>query len=70
MNAPDLRLPPPCAPAPHLAATGGIASPVAATATPTTGARMTPAESSGNTQCSANTQAQTAVLPGLAPGVQ
>lgn len=70
MNAPDLRLPPPCAPAPNLAATGGIMSPVAATATPTTGSRVTPLDSSGNTQCSANTPAQSAALPGLAPGVQ
>jgi hypothetical protein len=66
MNAPDLRLPPPCAPAPNLASTGGIMSP--ATATPTTSGGVTPVDSSGNLKCSANTQSAT--LPGLAPGVQ
>lgn len=70
MNAPDLRLPPPCAPNPNLAATGGVMSPAAATATPSTAGRVTPVDSNGNVQCSANTPAQSAALPGLAPGVQ
>jgi hypothetical protein len=68
MNAPDLRLPPPCAPAPNLAATGGVMSPATVTATPSTGGRLTPVDS--GTQCSANTLPQSAALPGLAPGVQ
>ena len=70
MNAPDLRLPPPCAPNPNLAATGGVMAPVAAAATPSTSARITPVDSGANVQCSANTPAQTAELPGLAPGIQ
>jgi hypothetical protein len=68
MNAPDLRLPPPCAPAPNLAAAGGVMAP--ATAMPLRGSRVTSVDSSGNVQCSANTRAQSAALPGLAPGVQ
>lgn len=68
MNAPDLRLPPPCAPAPNLAATGGAMSPAATTPVP--GGRVTPVDSSNNVKCSANTPAQSAQLPGLAPGVQ
>jgi hypothetical protein len=70
MNTPDLRLPPPCAPAPNLAANGGVMSPAAATAAPATGGGIMPVESSSNLQCSANTRSQTAELPGLAPGVQ
>ena len=70
MNAPDLRLPPPCAPAPNLAATGGVMSPAASMATPLPGDRVTPVDSSSNLQCSANTRAQSAALPGLAPGIQ
>jgi len=68
MNTPDLRLPPPCAPTPNLAATGGVMTP-AATAAPTAGNRVMPVDS-GDVKCSANTRAQTAELPGLAPGVQ
>ena len=68
MNAPDLRLPPPCAPNPNLAATGGVMSP--AMATPTTGSRVTPVDSSGDLKCAGNTRAQSAALPGLAPDVQ
>jgi hypothetical protein len=45
-------------------------SPVAATATPSAGGRVTPIDSSGNVQCSSNTLPQSAELPGLAPGVQ
>jgi hypothetical protein len=70
MNAPDLRLPPPCAPAPNLAATGGVMSPAAATAMPSTAGRVTPVDNSGNLQCSTNTVPQNAALPGLAPGIQ
>lgn len=69
MNVPDLRLPPPCAPTPNLAATGGVTSPAATTA-PAMGSRITPVDSSGDVKCSANTRAQSAALPGLAPGVQ
>ena len=69
MNAPDLRLPPPCAQTPNLAATDGVMSPAAA-ATPAMGNRLTPVDSSGDVKCSANTRAQSAALPGLAPGVQ
>jgi hypothetical protein len=69
MNAPDLRLPSPCAPSLNLAANGGSVSPVVATATPSTG-RITPVDSSGNVQCSSNTLPQSAELPGLAPGIQ
>lgn len=68
MNAPDLRLPPPCAPTPNLAASGGVMAPAAAT--PITGSRITPVDTSNNLKCSANTPAQSAALPGLAPGVQ
>jgi len=71
MNAPDLRLPPPCAPAANLAATGGVMSPAAATAAPAAGGRITPVDTSnGNTQCSSNTAPQSAELPGLAPGIR
>jgi hypothetical protein len=69
MNTPDLRLPPPCAPASNLAASGGVMSPAAATAMPVRGRQAMPVDSN-NVQCSANTRAQTAELPGLAPGVQ
>ena len=69
MNTPDLRLPPPCAPTPNLAATGGLMSPPA-TAAPATGSRLMPVDSNGDVKCSANTAAQSAALPGLAPGVQ
>jgi hypothetical protein len=69
MNTPDLRLPPPCAPAPNLAANGGVMSPAAATAT-ATGGRVTPVGSTDNLQCSANTRPQSAEVPGLAPGIQ
>jgi hypothetical protein len=69
MNTPDLRLPPPCAPASNLAGAGGVMSPAAATAAPERGRRVLPADST-NVQCSANTRAQTAELPGLAPGVE
>ena len=68
MNVPDLRLPPPCAPTPNLAATGGVMTP--ATAAPAMANRLTPVDSSGDVKCSANTRAQSAALPGLAPGVQ
>jgi hypothetical protein len=70
MNAPDLRLPAPCAPAATLAATGGTLSPVEARARALPSAQVTPADSSGDTQCSANTMTQSAELPGLAPGIQ
>jgi hypothetical protein len=70
MNAPDLRLPPPCASSPNLAANGGAVSPVAATATPSSGGHVTPVDSSGNVQCSSDTRPQSAELPGLAPGIQ
>lgn len=69
MNTPDLRLPPPCASSPNLAANGGAVSPVAATATASTG-HVTPVDSSGNVQCLSNTLPQSAELPGLAPGIQ
>lgn len=69
MNTPDLRLPPPCAPAPNLAATGGLMSP-AGTAAPAIGRPLTPIDSSGEVKCSANTRAQSAALPGLAPGIE
>jgi hypothetical protein len=66
MNAPDLRLPPPCAPAANLAAAGAVVSPVDARAP---GPQVRPVDST-DTQCSANTMTQSAELPGLAPGVQ
>jgi hypothetical protein len=69
MNTPDLRLPPPCAPNPNFAATGGVMSP-AATATPAAGSLVTPVEAANNIQCSANARPQTTELPGLAPGIQ
>ena len=69
MNTPDLRLPPPCAPTPNLAATGGLMSPPAAAA-PAAGSRLTAADSNGEVKCSANTGAQSAALPDLVPGVQ
>ena len=68
MNAPDLRLPPPCAPTPNLAATGGVMN-APATATSARGSLVTPVDSSGDVKCAANTRAQTAALPGLAPGI-
>jgi len=67
-NTPDLRLPPPCAPAPNLAATGSVMSP-AARATSATPGRVTPVDS-GDVKCSTNTAAQSAAVPGLAPGIQ
>ncbi|HWE72401.1 MAG TPA: hypothetical protein VG328_04520 [Stellaceae bacterium] len=70
MNAPDLRLPAPCAPASTLAATGGVLSPVEARARALPSAQVTPIETAGGTQCSANTITQSAELPGLASGVQ
>ena len=69
MNTPDLRLPPPCAPNPNLAATGGVMSP-AATATSAKGSGVTPVDSTGEVKCSTNTQAQSAALPGLVPDTQ
>jgi len=69
MNVPDLRLPPPCAAAPNLAASGGVMSPAAAAPVPLPSGRVTPVDS-GNVQCSANTPTQSAALPGLAPGIQ
>jgi len=62
-NAPDLRLPPPCAPTPNLAANGGVVRPVATQPKPGSGA--TPIDSDSTIQCSANTAAQSAELPGL-----
>jgi hypothetical protein len=70
MNAPDLRLPPPCAPTNNLALSGAVASPVAAAPAPLPAGRVMPVDSSGNVQCSANTPTQSAALPGLAPGIQ
>ena len=65
MNTPDLRLPPPCAPTPNLAADGGVARPVATQPSSATGAGARPIDSDSTTQCSANTAAQSAELPGL-----
>ncbi len=70
MNTPDLRLPAPCAPASTLAATGGVLSPAEARAGSLPSAQVTPIDTAGDTQCSANTMTQSAELPGLAPGVQ
>jgi hypothetical protein len=70
MNAPDLRLPAPCAPVSNLAANGGVLSPIEARARALPRAQVTPADTTGDTQCSANTMTQSAELPGLAPGVQ
>ena len=70
MNTPDLRLPAPCAPASNLAANGAVLNPVEARAHSLPNAQVRPADTSGNTQCSANTMTQSAELPGLAPGVQ
>jgi hypothetical protein len=70
MNAPDLRLPPPCAPAATLAVTGGVLSPVEPRSRALPSTPVTPVDTTGDTQCSANTITQSAELPGLAPGVQ
>ncbi|HEY1506347.1 MAG TPA: hypothetical protein VGF92_18730 [Stellaceae bacterium] len=70
MNAPDLRLPPPCAPTANLAATDGVMNPTGVTAAPVPDNRVMRIESGGGLQCSANTRAQSAELPGLAPGIQ
>jgi hypothetical protein len=67
MNAPDLRLPAPCAPAATLASTGGVLSPVESHARSLASPQVTPIDS---TQCAANTITQSAELPGLAPGIQ
>lgn len=62
MEAPDLRLPTPCAPTPDLAAVGAIAKPDAVQrAIPATG-RITPV-GAATTQCSANGVTQSAALP-------
>jgi hypothetical protein len=42
----------------------------AATVAPSAGSRVTPVDGSGDVKCSANTRAQSAALPGLAPDVQ
>jgi hypothetical protein len=72
MNAPDLRLPAPCAPASNVASASGsgVLSPVEARARALPSAQATPVDATGDTQCSANTMTQSAQLPGLAPGVQ
>jgi hypothetical protein len=69
-NAPDLRLPAPCGPAATLAATDGVLSPVDARARALPNPQVTPVDTTGGTQCSANTMTQSAELPGLAPGIQ
>ncbi|HEY3919907.1 MAG TPA: hypothetical protein VGL83_19100 [Stellaceae bacterium] len=64
METPDLRLPPPCAATPNLAAAGVAVRPDdARRAVPATG-QITPAD--GTTQCSANGTTQSATLPGSA----
>ena len=62
-NAPDLRLPPPCAPAANLAANGGVVQPVTTSPGPIIGAGATAVDTT--IQCSANTATQSAELPGL-----
>ena len=64
MNAPDLRLPPPCAPTPNLAANGGAVRPVA-TQPKRVAAGAGPIDSDSTIQCSANAAVQSAELPGL-----
>lgn len=66
MEAPDLRLPAPCAPTPDLAAAGAVAMPDAAQRTIPAAGRITPVEA-GTTQCSANGITQSAALPPAAP---
>ncbi len=65
MNAPDLRLPPPCAPTPSLAANGGVVRPVATQPQPAIGAAARSVDGDSAIQCSASTAAQSAELPGL-----
>lgn len=70
MESPDLRLPPPCAPTPNLAAASTTAKPEpAALSTVAPGHQMLAADNPGDTQCSANVT-QSAELPGLAPTPQ
>jgi hypothetical protein len=69
MNAPDLRLPAPCAPAATLAASG-VLNPVEVRARSLPSAQGAPVETNGDTQCSTNTMTQSAQLPGLAPGIR
>ena len=71
MNAPDLRLPPPCAPSTSVAATDGIMNPATSATSPASSPRVTAVDdNNGNLQCSANMLPQSAALPGLAPGMQ
>lgn len=62
MEAPDLRLPAPCAPTPDLAAAWAAAKPAAGQRAISATGRMTPVEA-GATQCSANGTTQSAALP-------
>ena len=61
LEAPDLRLPAPCAPTSDLAA-GATAKPAARQPAMSATGRMTPVEA-GATQCSANGTTQSAALP-------
>jgi hypothetical protein len=70
MAAPDLRLPPPCAPIPNLAAAGVAKNPGAAATPVARSGQVLPIGSAGETQCSANGTTQSAQLPGLAPAAQ